>query len=143
MLRCLDPSATYEYTLPDQDDVPADRRVRLVCRFLSMAAVIRLRAQRMSALNIDQEGKARPIPDPERLDRLLAAYRMVVVRVLNGPREDADVIAELGSWSQLWDWLHGLMSEQSVTEHELGKSQSRQHGGAARSAADADVAASA
>lgn len=136
MLRCLDPKATYEYELPGQQDLAPELRVRTVCRFLSLAASIRCRNLRASALD-------KGIDDAERVARLMDAFRAVVVRVVNASGDGVEALTEIGSWQDLFDWFHGMQSAQAVTEDELGKSQSRQPGGAAASAAHADGAASA
>lgn len=131
MLRCLDPNATWTYELPGQDDVAADSRVRLVCRYLPLAQLFEFRDRRAAAIAIHN--------DREAVNAILAVMRMAVVQthgVATGG--DVAVLCDVLSLAQLIELSHELERAQNLREIDLGKSGSPSRGGRDGSAAAAE-----
>lgn len=132
MLRAIDPTATFEWTPPGQDELPESGRVRLRCRYLTMRQQLELRELRADALKAAN--------DVEYGERILSMFRIQVVSILgmgDAPVEDVSRLADVATFRQLWDWSAYIVHEQSVTEAELGKSERPWRSAAAGSAAPA------
>lgn len=122
MLRCLDPNALWTYELAGQEDLPADARVRLRCRYLTVAQLFAFRELRSQATARHD--------DREAINTLLAALCVVVVEVLGVPRGDGaasvgpDALLEVLTAAQCFELAFRLENAQSIAERELGKSGS-------------------
>lgn len=133
MLRCLDPNATFAYEPPGQDDVPAEQRLRIHCRYLSLGASMRLRQRR-----IDMH--AAGLNDLQRCQMLVEVLAAQVVRIENLPAGTADGVnglVDVAGWVELSTWLSDISLANEVSESERGKSRSQPPGDAERSAAAA------
>lgn len=133
MLLALDPSQTWDFEIPGQEDQPPEERVVLVCRYLNVRQMFRLRQARQAALKT--VGTDEPY-----ISMLLEALAMVVVGFKNHPDTNSDGIdriLDLATASQLWEWSGELVLRQTLAEQQRKNSESRQPGSQAPSAVNA------
>jgi len=134
MLKALDPTATWEYELPGQEDLPPEERVVLVSRFLTVRQAGQARESR--AIALDQE---RTRTDAAYVDAVLAVFRIASTRVRRGGQDlgDADALLDLATLNDLWEWGGALLARQTLSEVERKNSASRQPGSQAPSVVNA------
>ena len=134
MLKALDPTATWEYELPGQEDVAPEERVVLVSRFLTVRKANEARASRALALD-----RKRTKSDAAYLDAVMVVFRLAGTRVTRGGKDigDADALLDIATVGDLWEWGGAMISRQMLSEVERKNSASRQPGSQAPSAVSA------
>ena len=132
MLIAMDPSATWEHELPDQEDLPPERRVVLVCRYLTLAKWLRFRKTRAESA-ATRDGDAH-------VAMLLEAVSMVVKEVRlgdGGEPQGPSSLLDILTFAQLLDLTNTLLTAQTAREKALKNSGPLQPGSPEPSAAGA------
>lgn len=134
MLKALDPTATWEYELPGQEDVAPEERVVLVSRFLTVRQANEARDSRARALDGE-----RTKSDAAYLDAVMTIFRLAGTRVTRGGKDlgDAEALLDIATVGDLWEWGGGMVARQMLSEAERKNSASRQPGSQAPSAVSA------